>query len=170
MPHSRLHEMLHRSRFWDVYHQNSSRYCVFLDFRILQSEPNWYRILNLAKWSQLISDWHFDIYSLLDSDSRLNGFLPFCYRAGYTSIQFSQNIFLEGYLILRSKILRSKICLKMVLTLLFYEPLEQTSQELEMLSSVNIYCQVTKIVINPGSQLSILKSVSQMSQVPMIVP
>ena len=39
-----------------------------------------------------------------------------------------------------------------------------------MLSSVTINCQVTKIVINPGSQLSVLKSVSQMSQVPMIAP
>ena len=32
----------------------------------------------------------------------------------------------------------------------------QTSQELRMLSSVTINCQVTKIVINPGSQLSVL--------------
>ena len=39
-----------------------------------------------------------------------------------------------------------------------------------MLSSVTINCQVTKIVINPGSQLSVLQSVSQMSQVPMIAP
>ena len=40
----------------------------------------------------------------------------------------------------------------------------ETSQELQMLSSVTIDFQVTKIVINPASQLS----VSQMSQVPMI--
>ena len=46
---------------------------------------------------------------------------------------------------------------------------EETSQELRMLSSVIINCQVTKIVINPGSQLSVL-SVSQMSQIPMIGP
>ena len=39
-----------------------------------------------------------------------------------------------------------------------------------MLSSVTINCQVAKIVINPGSQLSVLFSVSQMSQVPMIAP
>ena len=32
----------------------------------------------------------------------------------------------------------------------------QTSQELRMLSSVTINCQVTKIVIYPGSQLSVL--------------
>ena len=32
----------------------------------------------------------------------------------------------------------------------------KTSQELRMLSSVTIDCQVTKIVINPGSQLSVL--------------
>ena len=32
----------------------------------------------------------------------------------------------------------------------------KTSQELRMLSSVTINCQVTKIVINPGSQLSVL--------------
>ena len=31
---------------------------------------------------------------------------------------------------------------------------KETSQELQMLSSVTINCQVTKIVINPGSQLS----------------
>ena len=43
-------------------------------------------------------------------------------------------------------------------------------QELRMLSSVTINCQVTKIVMNPGSQLSVLQSVSQMSQVPMIAP
>ena len=33
-----------------------------------------------------------------------------------------------------------------------------------MLSSVTINCHVTKIVMNSGSQLSVLKSVSQMSQ------
>ena len=33
---------------------------------------------------------------------------------------------------------------------------ESTSQELRMLSSVTIDCQVTKIVMNPGSQLSVL--------------
>ena len=32
----------------------------------------------------------------------------------------------------------------------------KTSQELRILSSVTINCQVTKIVINPGSQFSIL--------------
>ena len=32
----------------------------------------------------------------------------------------------------------------------------QTSQELRMLSSVTINCQVTMIVMNPGSQLSVL--------------
>ena len=32
----------------------------------------------------------------------------------------------------------------------------ETSQELRMLSSVTINCQVTKIVMNPGSQLSVL--------------
>ena len=32
---------------------------------------------------------------------------------------------------------------------------KNTSQELRMLSSVTINCQVTKIVINPGSQLSV---------------
>ena len=34
--------------------------------------------------------------------------------------------------------------------------MKKTSQELRMLSSVTINCQVTKIVINPGSQLSVL--------------
>ena len=34
--------------------------------------------------------------------------------------------------------------------------LEQTSQGLRMMSSVTINCQVKKIVINPGSQLSVL--------------
>ena len=33
---------------------------------------------------------------------------------------------------------------------------KETSQELRMLSSVTINCQVTKIVMNPGSQLSVL--------------
>ena len=32
----------------------------------------------------------------------------------------------------------------------------KTSQELRMLSSVTINCQVTKIVMNSGSQLSVL--------------
>ena len=32
----------------------------------------------------------------------------------------------------------------------------KTSQELRMLSSVTINCQVRKIVMNPGSQLSVL--------------
>ena len=48
--------------------------------------------------------------------------------------------------------------------------LSQTSQELRMLSSVTINCQVTKIVMNSGSQLSELSvSVSQMSLVSRIV-
>ena len=46
----------------------------------------------------------------------------------------------------------------------------QTSQELRMLSSVTINCQVTKIVMNLGFRLSVLSSVSQMLQVPMIAP
>ena len=37
-----------------------------------------------------------------------------------------------------------------------YEVYTKTSQELQMLSSVTINCQVAKIVINPGSQLSVL--------------
>ena len=41
----------------------------------------------------------------------------------------------------------------------------KTSQELRMLSSVTINCQITKIVMISGSQLSVLLSVSQMSQV-----
>ena len=40
---------------------------------------------------------------------------------------------------------------------------QKTSQEVRMLSSVTINCQVTKIIMIPGSQLSVLKS--QMSQV-----
>ena len=39
------------------------------------------------------------------------------------------------------------------------------SQELRMLSSVTLNCQVTMIVMNSGSQSSELQSVSQMSQV-----
>ena len=39
-----------------------------------------------------------------------------------------------------------------------------------MLSSVTINCQVTKIVIYPGFQLSVLQSASQMSKVPTIAP
>ena len=49
-------------------------------------------------------------------------------------------------------------------------PGKETSQELQMLSSVTINCQLTKIVMNPCSQLSVLQSVSQMSQVSMIAP
>ena len=43
--------------------------------------------------------------------------------------------------------------------------INKTSQELRMLSSVTINGQITKIVMNYGSQLSELLSVSQMSQV-----
>ena len=39
---------------------------------------------------------------------------------------------------------------------LFTSNILKTSQELRMLSSVTINCHVTKIVINPGSQLSVL--------------
>ena len=46
----------------------------------------------------------------------------------------------------------------------------QTSQELRMLSSVTIDCQITKIVMDSGSQLSELWSVSQRSQVSGIAP
>ena len=47
--------------------------------------------------------------------------------------------------------------------------LQQTLQELRMLSSVTLNCQATKIVVNSGSQLSELELVSQMSQVSGIV-
>ena len=46
----------------------------------------------------------------------------------------------------------------------------KTSQELRMLSSVTIDCQITKIVMDSGSQLSELLSVSQRSQVSGIAP
>ena len=46
----------------------------------------------------------------------------------------------------------------------------KTSQELRMLSSVTINCQVTNIVMNSGSQLSELYPMSQMSQVSMTAP
>ena len=52
---------------------------------------------------------------------------------------------------------------------LFRCPLLQTLQELWMLSSVTLNCQVTKIVMHLGSQLSELWSVSQMSHVSRIV-
>ena len=42
---------------------------------------------------------------------------------------------------------------KFVLTIIDAFP-NQTTQELRMLSSVTINCQVTKIVMNSGSQLS----------------
>ena len=45
----------------------------------------------------------------------------------------------------------------------------KTSQELQMLSSVTLNCQATKIVMKSGSQLSELLLVSQMSQVSGIV-
>ena len=40
-----------------------------------------------------------------------------------------------------------------------------TLEDLQMLSFVTLYCQVTKIVMDSGSQFSELLSVSQMSQV-----
>ena len=46
----------------------------------------------------------------------------------------------------------------------------KTSQELRMLSSVTIDCQITKTVMDSGSQFSELLSVSQRSQVSGIVP
>ena len=46
---------------------------------------------------------------------------------------------------------------------------QQTSQELRMLSSVTLNCQVTKILMDSGSQLSELLLVSQVSQVTGIV-
>ena len=45
----------------------------------------------------------------------------------------------------------------------------ETSQKLQMLSSVTLNCQATKIVMNSGSQLSELYLVSQMSKVSSIV-
>ena len=51
----------------------------------------------------------------------------------------------------------------LIFTTVYYH-VEKTLQELRMLSSVTINCRITKIVMNPGSQLSELKSVSQMSQ------
>ena len=44
----------------------------------------------------------------------------------------------------------------------------KTSQELRILSSVKIDCQITKIVMDSGFHLSELLSVSQMSQVPVL--
>ena len=41
----------------------------------------------------------------------------------------------------------------------------ETSQELRMLSSVTINCQVTKIVIKPGSQLTIVSTVISVTNV-----
>ena len=46
------------------------------------------------------------------------------------------------------------------------QSLSKTSQELQMLSSVTINRQVTKIVMNSGPQLSVLQSMSQILQVP----
>ena len=46
----------------------------------------------------------------------------------------------------------------------------KTSQELQMLSSVTIDCHITKIVMDSGSQVSELLSVSQRSQVSGIAP
>ena len=40
----------------------------------------------------------------------------------------------------------------------------ETSQELRMLSSVTLNCQVKKIVMTSGSQLSEIQPVSQMSK------
>ena len=45
----------------------------------------------------------------------------------------------------------------------------KTSQELRMLSTVTLYCQVPKVVKNSGSQLLELQTMSKMSQVCRIV-
>ena len=45
----------------------------------------------------------------------------------------------------------------------------KTLQELQMLSTVHLDCQLTKIVMKSGSQLKELLSVSQLSQVTWIV-
>ena len=63
-----------------------------------------------------------------------------------------------------------KVIAMMMVMMVIVKLMIKTSQELQMLSSVTINCQVTNIVMNSGSQLSALLSVSQMSQVPMIAP
>ena len=58
---------------------------------------------------------------------------------------------------LRGKfLLRCIACFYMLLAWIMYtlKPVYQTSQELRMLSSVTLKCQITKIVVNSGSQLS----------------
>ena len=55
-----------------------------------------------------------------------------------------------------TRLIKDRLCIKMTFMhndclVNYYE----TSQELRMLSSVTINCQVTKIVMNPGSQLSV---------------
>ena len=54
---------------------------------------------------------------------------------------------------------------KFILSLLVLKKRFQTLQELRMLSTVTLNFQVTKIVMNSGSQLSELELVSQLSQV-----
>ena len=63
------------------------------------------------------------------------------------------------------KLTKAPGCLNILSGIMFNN---KTSQELHILSSVTVNCQVTKIVTNPCSQLSVLLSVTQMSQVHVI--
>ena len=58
-------------------------------------------------------------------------------------------------IILKQQILKRTLCLAHVMDSFQHDcrHLPETSQELQMLSSVLINCQVTKIAMNPGSQL-----------------
>ena len=49
-----------------------------------------------------------------------------------------------------------KVIAMMMVMMVIVKLMIKTSQELQMLSSVTINCQVTKIVMNSGSQLSVL--------------
>ena len=69
----------------------------------------------------------------------------------------------------KTKQKRTRHCEKKTKTKKGHVAVKKTSQELRMLSTVTLNCQVTKVVKNSGSQLLELQTVSQMSQVCRIV-
>ena len=86
-------------------------------------------------------------------------FLSFPYRYNFV---FDWNEIFRDYMLFRSCFVSQNHYWPLNLN---FGEIIKTLQELRMLSSVTINCQVTKIVMNSGSQLSELYSVSQMSQV-----
>ena len=111
----------------------------------------------LGVWSQKITELEFRLFrSPLPSFARWKNYLSL-----QKVFRRRQNYFLKEYISLHHNSTYSDI--------LKDSFLKETLQELRILSTVILNCQVTKIVMNSGSQLSELQWVSQMSQVSRIV-